>query len=93
MQEMPKSRKDTKVETGKKRKVSAISSTTRGRETKEEEASRQKEARKLKRCSLNTQDRRDIFERWRVTPILRDKMRTLKRSERKEVPNMASFMH
>jgi len=86
---MIKSRKDTKVETGKKSKVAATSSTTRGRETEEEEAGRQKEARKLKRCSLNTQDRRDIFERWRVTPFLRDKMRTMKRSKRKQVPNMA----
>jgi len=42
---------------------------------------------------LNTQDRRDIFERWRATPFLRDKMRSLKPSERKPVPNMTSFMH
>ena len=89
---MIKSRKDTKVETGKKSKVAATSSTTRGRETKEEQAERQKEARKLKRCSLNAQDRRDIFERWRATPFLRDKMRSLKPSERKPVPNIASFM-
>jgi hypothetical protein len=90
---MPKSQKDAKVETGKKSKVAATSCTTRGRETKEEEAARLIEARKLKRYSLNTQDRRDIFERWRATPLIRDKMRNLKPSERKPVPNMTSFMH
>jgi hypothetical protein len=89
---MPKSRKDTNVETGKKSKVAATSSTTRGRETKEEQAAREKEARKLKLCSLNAQDRRDIFERWRATPFLRDKMRSLKPRERKPVPNIAFFM-
>jgi len=90
---MTTSRKDTKVKAGKKDNVAATSSTTRGRESKEQVAVRQKDARKLKRLTLNTQDRRDIFERWRANPSLRDKMRKLKPRERKPVPNMKSYMH